>query len=110
MTPIILLFSLVGAYAINGTAVAIWIVLGLGITGYFMEENGIPLAPAILGIVLGKIIEDNFMVSMIKAQGNISAFFEREYSMILGVATVLLWCYLIVRTGVELMSKRHRNL
>jgi putative tricarboxylic transport membrane protein len=110
MTPIILLFSLVGAYAINGSAVAIWIVLGLGITGYFMEQNGIPLAPAILGIVLGKIIEDNFMVSMIKAQGNVSAFFEREYSMILGVATVLLWCYLIVRTGVELMSKRHRNL
>lgn len=109
MAPIILLFSLVGAYAINGSVVAIWIVLFLGIAGYFMESNGIPLAPAILGIVLGKIIEDNFMVSMIKAQGNFLAFFERDYSLVLGIITVLLWCYLVVRMFMEMMSQRHQK-
>lgn len=109
MAPIILLFSLVGAYAINGSVVAIWIVLCLGIVGYFMESNAIPLAPAILGIVLGKIIEDNFMVSMIKAQGNFLAFFEREYSLVLGIITILLWCYLFVRMFMEMMSQWHQK-
>lgn len=110
MAPIILLFSLVGAYAITTSVVAIWIVLGLGIVGYLMENNGIPLAPAILGIVLGKIIEDNFMVSMIKAQGNFLHFFDRQYSLILGVITVLLWLYLFIRMATEMISSRRKQL
>jgi TctA family transporter len=106
MAPIILLFSLVGAYAINGSVVAIWIVLILGVVGFLMERYGIPLAPAILGIVLGKIIEDNFMVSMIKSQGNLLAFFERDYSLVLGITTILLWCYLLFRTILEIISSK----
>lgn len=104
MTPIILLFSLVGAYAISGSIVAIWIVLVLGIVGYLMEKSEIPLAPAILGIVLGKIVEDNFMISMIKAQGNFLDFFSRKYAMILGIATIALWLYLLVRMTLEMLS------
>jgi TctA family transporter len=110
MAPIILLFSLVGAYAISGSVVAIWIVLVLGIAGYLMEKNKIPLAPAILGIVLGKIIEDNFMVSMIKAQGNFSAFFERQYSLILGMITITLWCFLLARMVSEMVSRRREKI
>ncbi|MCK5515734.1 MAG: tripartite tricarboxylate transporter permease [Desulfobulbaceae bacterium] len=109
MAPIILLFSLVGAYAISSSVVAIWIVLALGIVGYLMEQNEIPLAPAILGIVLGRIIEDNFMVSMIKAQGNLLMFFERQYSLVLGVITLLLWCFLLTRMVVEISSGRRQK-
>ncbi len=97
MAPVILLFSMVGAFAISGTVTAIWIVLALGLLGYYMEKVAIPLAPAILGIVLGKIIEDNFMVSMIKAQGDLTAFFDRQYSMVLGFITLALWGLLILR-------------
>ena len=74
-----------------------------------MERYGIPLAPAILGIVLNKIIEDNFMVSMIKSQGNLLAFFEREYSLVLGVMTILLWCYLFFRTILEMKAKKPKK-
>ena len=74
-----------------------------------MERYKIPLAPAILGIVLGKIIEDNFMVSMIKSQGNLLAFFEREYSLVLGVITILLWLYLLVKMSIEMISGRHQK-
>lgn len=109
MAPIILLFSLVGAYAISSSVVAIWIVLVLGIVGYLMEQNEIPLAPAILGIVLGRIIEDNFMVSMIKAQGNLLMFFERQYSLVLGIITLLLWCFLLTRMVVEMSSSRRQK-
>ena len=44
-------------------------MLVMGIIGWLMEENGFPIAPAILGLVLGEMLEQNFMTSMIKADG-----------------------------------------
>ena len=56
-----------------------------------MEENGFPIAPAILGVVLGGMLEENFITSMIKSDGNCSAFFERPIAGTLGGITALLW-------------------
>jgi len=49
-----------------------------------MEENGFPVAPAILGMVLGAMLEENFISSMIKADGSFVAFFERPIAGSLG--------------------------
>ncbi len=46
---------------------------------------------SILGLVLGGLIEDSFMTSMIKADGDILAFFERPVSAVLGTVTILIW-------------------
>ena len=54
-----------------------------------MEENGFPVAPAILGMVLGAMLEENFISSMIKADGRLLAFFERPIAGSLGVLTLL---------------------
>jgi TctA family transporter len=56
-----------------------------------MEENGIPIAPAILGLVLGELLEQSFMTSMIKADGMFMVFFQRPIAATLGVITILLW-------------------
>ncbi|MBJ3774136.1 tripartite tricarboxylate transporter permease [Acuticoccus mangrovi] len=106
LMPMVLLSSLVGAYAITGSTLAIWIVLVLGIAGFFMEENGIPMAPAILGIVLGRVLEDNFMVSMMKSQGDLVAFFERPVAAVLGALTLFLWALLLIRAGLQLTRGR----
>ncbi|ARS52539.1 tripartite tricarboxylate transporter permease [Kushneria konosiri] len=109
LMPIVLLFSLVGAYAITNSVVAVWIVLALGILGYAMEASGFPLAPAILGIVLGGIVEENFMTSMIKSQGSLLAFFERPWAAALGALTLLVWTFLLCRALYE-GYKRQRAL
>jgi TctA family transporter len=57
-----------------------------------MEENDIPIAPAILGLVLGPMLEKNFITSMIKSDGSFAAFFERPIAAGLGVAAILVWC------------------
>ncbi|ABE57435.1 tripartite tricarboxylate transporter permease [Chromohalobacter israelensis] len=106
LMPIVLLFSLVGAYAITNSAIAIWIVLALGVLGYAMEANGFPLAPAILGIVLGGIVEDNFMTSMLKAQGDLLAFFERPWAATLGTLTLLVWVLLVWRATRDTLRRR----
>jgi putative tricarboxylic transport membrane protein len=91
LMPVILIFCVVGAFAINNTTFDVGIMLVCGVLAYFMEVNGIPVAPAILGLVLGRLLEDNFMVSMIKSDWHLLAFFERPVSAVLGVVTLVLW-------------------
>lgn len=95
LMPIILVFCIVGAFAINNTVFGVGIILVLGLLAFFMEENGFPIAPAILGIVLGPLLEDNFMSSMIKADGNLLGFFERPIAAVLGIVTLVIWGWVI---------------
>lgn len=92
LMPIILLFCIVGAFSINNTPFGVTLVLVFGILAYFMESNGIPVAPAILGMVLGALLEETFISSMIKVDGDLMAFlFGRPIAATLGVATMLMW-------------------
>jgi putative tricarboxylic transport membrane protein len=91
LMPIILLFCIVGAFAINNTPFDIGVMLVAGVAAYILEENGYPVAPAILGVVLGTMLEENFVTSMIKAEGNLLGFFERPVAATLGVLTLSAW-------------------
>ncbi len=73
LMPIILVFCLVGSFAINNALFDLWILLGFGVAAWLLEENGFPVAPAILGMLLGKMLEENFITSMIKSDGNLAA-------------------------------------
>ncbi|HWK97726.1 MAG TPA: tripartite tricarboxylate transporter permease [Pseudolabrys sp.] len=97
LLPIILIFCLVGAYAMTNSFYGIVIMLVFGIIGWLMEENGFPIAPAILGLVLGELLEQSFMTSMIKADGSALMFFERPIAGVLGVVTIVLWGTMIWR-------------
>jgi putative tricarboxylic transport membrane protein len=91
LMPIILLFCVVGAFAINSSVFDVGVMLAFGLLAYFMEGNGFPIAPTILGIVLGGMLEQNFVTSMIKAGGHAGAFFDRPIAAVLGVATIIIW-------------------
>lgn len=91
LMPVILAFCMVGAFAINNTAFDIGVMLVAGVLAFFMERNGFPIAPLILGVVLGPMFEENLATSLIKAEGSWLAFFERPIAGTLGVATILVW-------------------
>jgi TctA family transporter len=97
LLPIILMFCIVGSYAMTNSIYGIIIMLVLGIVGWLLEENGFPVAPIILGLVLGEMFEQNFMTSMIKADGSLLGFFSRPIAATLGVMTILLWIVLLWR-------------
>ena len=88
LLPVILLFCIVGSFAINNSIFGVVLMLAFGLVGYVMEENGFPIAPAILGMVLGAMLEENFISSMIKADGRFIAFFERPIAGALGLLTI----------------------
>ena len=89
--PVIMLFCVVGSFAINNTAFDVTVMLVAGVAAYFLEASGFPVAPAILGVVLGGMLEENFISSMIKSDGNLWAFFERPIAASLGVMTLAVW-------------------
>jgi len=97
LMPVILLFCVVGSFAINNSIFGVVLMLAFGIIGYLMEENGFPVAPAILGMVLGAMLEEHFIRAMIRADGNFIAFFERPIAAALGVLALLVVSVPLVR-------------
>lgn len=91
LMPIILVFCIVGAFASNNAAYGIIIMLAFGVIGFFMEENDIPIAPCILGIVIGPILERNFVTTMIKSDGSMMTFIDRPIAAVLAVGLALVW-------------------
>jgi TctA family transporter len=91
LMPLILLFCIVGTFAINNSLFEVTVMLVAGIVAWVLEANDFPIAPAILGVVLGGMLEENFITSMIKSDGNLAAFFERPIAAALAVLTLLVW-------------------
>jgi len=106
LVPIILMFCIVGSFAINNSVFGVSVMLVMGVLAYIMEENGFPVAPTILGIVLGTMLEDNFMSSMIKADGELLGFFSRPIAATLGVIVILLWLLPIGRAIYQRINTR----
>jgi putative tricarboxylic transport membrane protein len=91
LMPLILLFCVVGSFAINNSAFGVVVMLVAGVAAFFMERWGFPVAPTILGVVLGTMLEEHFFSSLVKADGNFLAFFERPIAGALGLLTLLVW-------------------
>ena len=93
LMPTILLFCIVGSFAINNSVWGVVLILFFGVLAFVLEENGFPVAPAILGVVLGTMMEENFVTSMIKSDGDPWVFFTRPIAMWLALGTfvILLW-------------------
>jgi len=91
--PTILLFCIVGSFAINNTVFGVALILAFGLLAFVLEENGFPVAPAILGVVLEQMMEENFIKSMIKSDGDVTAFVTRPIAMWLAIFTfvILFW-------------------
>ncbi len=106
--PIILVFSMVGAFAIDNALANIIIMLVLGLLAFVMEENNFPIAPTILGIVLGRVLEENFLAAMIKSDGNLLGFFERPVAAVLGVVTLTIWMSPLIRIAFRALRGRFR--
>jgi len=91
MMPVILAFCIVGTFAINNSLFDVGVMLVFGLVGYLMEENEIPVAPLLLAMVIGDLLEKNFMTSLIKSGGDLWEFFRRPIAGSLGVFTILFW-------------------
>ena len=92
--PVILLLSFIGAYAIAGQAVTIaiynmGIALAAGLLGYALKQDGYPIAPIVLGLILGGMFEENFRRAVKLAGGNYLIFFTKPICLLFIAFSVL---------------------
>jgi TctA family transporter len=106
LMPLILLFCVVGSFAINNSLFGVIVMAVAGVVAFFMERWGFPVAPTILGVVLGTMLEEHFFSSLIKADGNFLAFFDRPIAATLGVLTLLIWCSPLLKRGWSVLRSR----
>jgi putative tricarboxylic transport membrane protein len=85
--PVILVLCTVGAYALGNTMATVYVLLACGVLGYAMVKGGLPLAPLILGVILGDQIEIN-LVRAIMTDSNAWLFLTRPISGGLLLASV----------------------
>lgn len=89
MSAFILVMSLIGGYSINNSMTEVWVVLIFGVIGYFMKHVDIPVAPAILGLVLGPMAEKSFRQSLFMSDGDLSIFIHRPITISLLLAGII---------------------
>jgi putative tricarboxylic transport membrane protein len=75
LIPLIFLLSIVGAYAINNSITDVWWMLGFGVLGYFMKMYGYPVGPVILGVILSRLIDENWRRAILAEQESLSGLF-----------------------------------
>jgi TctA family transporter len=96
--PFILLFCLIGVYTINNNVFDIYLMLFFGVFGYLARKFEFEVAPFILAVVLGPMMEKAFRQSLIMFQGDFSVFITRPISgVIFGIAILLLVLPLITQ-------------
>ena len=94
LIPLILLLSVVGAYAVNNSVTDVYWMLGFGILGYFIKLYGYQVGPVILGVILSRLIDENWRRAIISEQESLSVFFVKmvssPLSLVLFLAVVLI--------------------
>lgn len=105
----ITIFSLVGAYAIRMNVFDVFLVVLFGLVGFLMEKVKVPLAPFILGLVLGPMIEDNLRIGLIKSDGQILPFLTRPISATFALILLVLFLYEpVMALSRRILKKRAR--
>jgi TctA family transporter len=95
LLPSILLFCIIGSFAIQGSYFDVVVMLFMGILGFVLERRAIPLGPVVLGIILGGPLEERFIQTLTGAGGVILPFFNRPIAAILGFIFIALWIWVV---------------
>lgn len=74
--PAVVVFSMIGAYASASDLLDVWVTLIAGIVGFIMRRHGFGLAPLVMGLILGGLVEEAFSQSMIMYNNDFLGLFE----------------------------------
>lgn len=81
LMPVVALFSVIGAYAFANSLWDVGFMIGFGAIAYFLEEQGYPVAPLVIGLILGPMAETNLRRALIDSGGSLMPFFTRPLAL-----------------------------
>ncbi len=95
--PVIAVLCIIGTYMLNNSMFDVGLMILFGIFGYFLRKFDFPLAPLILAVILGPILEENLRQTLMMSSNSISIFFTRPISLFLLIISFLILLLPIVR-------------
>jgi putative tricarboxylic transport membrane protein len=90
IVPIIFVLCTVGAFAIAARLFDVWVMLAFGLLGFALRLLNYPMAPLVLGLVLGDLLEKSLRRGLVLSDGDITPFFTRPISAVLCALIVLI--------------------
>lgn len=88
MYPLILLVAFTGAYSIGNSMFSVYVVFAFGLIGYVMKRLDFPMAPLVLGLVLGPLFEKALVQTTSMGNGNALILFQRPVALVVLALTV----------------------
>jgi putative tricarboxylic transport membrane protein len=95
LVPVLVVLTAVGAYAADFRFFDLWVMLGIGVLGYYLERFQFPLAPVVLGFVMGPLLEENLRRALLLSEGDMTSFLTRPYSAVFSIV-----CFLVIALGL----------
>lgn len=102
--PAIACLCIIGTYMLNNSMFDVGLMIFFGVFGYFLRKFEFPLAPLVLAVILGPILEENFRQSLIMSNNAFSVFLTRPISLVLLIISIIILLLPIVRG----LSKRYK--
>jgi putative tricarboxylic transport membrane protein len=106
VSTFIMLLCFVGAFSIRNSISDLWLMVAFGVVGYAFEKIRFPIAPMVLGTILGPLAESSFMTTMISFQNDWTIFFRRPISGIIMALTILALILPLLRKFREIRHSR----
>ena len=89
LMPIVMLLCLIGVYSVNNSVLDLWLMIGFGLLGYLLRHLKYDLAPLVLALVLGPMMERSFREAMMISRGDLTIFLVRPISALILAVGVL---------------------
>jgi putative tricarboxylic transport membrane protein len=99
----VLVLCFIGALSIRNNVTDLWLMIGFGVIGYLFERLKFPIAPLVLGVILGPLAEESFMNAMISFSNDWTVFFTRPIS---GTVMVFTLCMLTLPVVQQWRAKK----
>src|SRR5690606_25615855 len=99
--PIVLVLATIGIFAINNLEFELYLCLFFGLLGFVFRKLDMPLAPMVLAVVLGQLMEQSFRQAMAISSGNLAIFVHSNVSITLAVLCVAILTYTILKPAIR---------
>ena len=109
LMPAIFVLCTIGSYAIASRLFDVWVMLAFGVLGFVLRAMKYPMAPLVLGLVLGDILDKSLRRGLVLSDGSLGPFFTRPISLVLWVTILItiLLSFKAVRAGLgRLLARR----
>lgn len=89
LMPVVGLLCIIGSYSLGNNIFNLYLMVPIGIVAYFLGEMGYPIAPLVIGMILGPMADESLRRALMVSRGSFVPMFTRPVSLILVILIVL---------------------